>query len=164
MFAFKISCLTMPNLPWLMDLTFQVPMQYFSLQDWTFTTRHIHNWALSPLWASHFILSGAISNCLLLFPSIILDTFQSEGLIFWCHIFLPFHTVHGVLQRRILKWVAICFSSRPCFVRTLQVLLKPSLKDYDPSVLSDPAWHRSWLHWVMQAPSSWQGCFPQRGR
>ena len=29
------------------------------------------------------------------------------------------HTVHGVLKARILKWFAIPFSSRPCFVRTL---------------------------------------------
>ena len=30
-----ISCLTTSNLPWFMDLTFQVPMQYYSLQHWT---------------------------------------------------------------------------------------------------------------------------------
>ena len=34
-------------------------------------------------------------------------------------IFWPFHTVHGVLKERILKWFAIPFSSGPCFVRTL---------------------------------------------
>ena len=28
-----------------------------------------------------------------------------------CLIFLPFHTVHGVLKARILKWFAIPFSS-----------------------------------------------------
>ena len=32
MFTFAISCLTTSNLPWFMDLTFQVPMQYCSLQ------------------------------------------------------------------------------------------------------------------------------------
>ena len=35
-----------------------------------------------------------------------LDFFWPEGLIFWCHIFLPFHTVHGVLVARILEWIA----------------------------------------------------------
>ena len=30
-----MSCLTTSNLPWFMDLTFQVPMQYCSLQHWT---------------------------------------------------------------------------------------------------------------------------------
>ena len=29
------SCLTTSSLPWFMDLTFQVPMQYCSLQHWT---------------------------------------------------------------------------------------------------------------------------------
>ena len=35
MFTLVISCLTTSNLPWLIDLTFQVPMQYCSLQNWT---------------------------------------------------------------------------------------------------------------------------------
>ena len=34
-FTLDISCLTTSNLPWFMDLTFQVPMQYCSLQHWT---------------------------------------------------------------------------------------------------------------------------------
>ena len=46
MFTLAISCLITSNLPWVMDLTFQVPMQYCSLQHQTllpsqvtFTTR-----------------------------------------------------------------------------------------------------------------------------
>ena len=35
MFTFAISCLTTSNLPWFMDLTFQVLMQYCSLQHRT---------------------------------------------------------------------------------------------------------------------------------
>ena len=125
MFTLAVSCLTTSSLPWFMDLTFQAPVQccYFST-GFTFTTRHIHNSVLFPLWLSLFILSGAIS---LLFPSSILDTYWPGRFIFQCHIFLPFHTVHGVLKARILKRFAIPFSSRPCFVRTLQ---------HDPSVLS----------------------------
>ena len=34
-FTLAISCLTASNLPWFMDLTFQVPIQYYSLQQWT---------------------------------------------------------------------------------------------------------------------------------
>ena len=34
-FTLAISCLTTFNLPWFMDLTFQVPMQYCYLQHWT---------------------------------------------------------------------------------------------------------------------------------
>ena len=63
--------------------------------------------------------SGVISNCPPLLPSSILDTFQLEGLIFWCHIFLPFHTVYGVLAARILEWFAISSCSGPRFVRPL---------------------------------------------
>ena len=33
-FTLAISCLTTSNLPWFMDLTFQVSMQYCSLQHW----------------------------------------------------------------------------------------------------------------------------------
>ena len=35
MFILVISCLTTSNLPWFMDLTFQIPMQYCSLQHRT---------------------------------------------------------------------------------------------------------------------------------
>ena len=35
MFTLAISCLTTSNWPWFMDLTFQVPMQYCSLQHQT---------------------------------------------------------------------------------------------------------------------------------
>ena len=35
MFILAIPCLITSNLPWFMDLTFQVPMQYWSLEHWT---------------------------------------------------------------------------------------------------------------------------------
>ena len=72
--------------------------------------------------AQLFILPVTIS---LLFPSSLLDTNWPGGLIFWYHVFLPFHTVHGVLEARILEWFAIPSSRGPHFVRTLH---------YDPSV------------------------------
>ena len=34
----------------------------------------------------------------------------------WCVV------IHGVFKARILKWLAISFSSGPCFVRTLHFL------------------------------------------
>ena len=116
-FTLATSCLTTFNLPWFMDLAFQVPMWYCSLQHRTLLpSRHIHNWALFLLWLCLFILSGVISPH---FSSSILGTYQSGELIFQCPIFLPFHTVHEILKARILKWFAIPFSSGPCFVRTL---------------------------------------------
>ena len=59
----------------------------------------------------------------------ILSTHQPGELIFLCPISLPFHTVHGVLKPRIMKWFAIPFSSGPYFVRTLH---------HDLSVLGGP--------------------------
>ena len=114
---------------------------FFSALDFTFSTRHIHNSASFPLWPSLILLSEAIS---LLFPSIILDTYQPGGLIFWCHIFLPFHTVQGILEARRLKWLAIPFSSGPCFVRTLHC---------DLSVLGS-------LTWLIASLSYTQVCDP----
>ena len=59
------------------------------------------------LWFHLFIISGVIS---LLLSSSILSTYQPGEFIFQCHIFLPFHTVHGVLTARIVKWFTILFS------------------------------------------------------
>ena len=52
----------------------------------------------------------------LLFTSGMLGPCWPGEVIFQCHIFLPFHTVHGVLKARILKWFVIPFSSGPHFV------------------------------------------------
>ena len=42
------------------------------------------------------------------------DIFSGPGeFLFQYPTVLPFHTVHGVLKARILKWFAIPFSSRP---------------------------------------------------
>ena len=93
-----------------MDLTFQVPVQYCSLQhlDFTSITSHIRSWVMFLLWLCLFILSGVIS---LLFFSSILGTYSPEEFVFQCPVFLRFHTVHGVLRARLLKWFAIPFSS-----------------------------------------------------
>ena len=112
---------------------------FFIASNLSFTTRYNHNYASFPLWLSLFILSGAIS---LLYPSRILGTYQPERFIFPCHIFLTFHTVHGVLKARILKWFAIPFSCRPRFVRTLY---------HDPSILGGPTQH--WIRDIFYLPT-----------
>ena len=81
--------------------------------DFTFTTRHIHNWELFMLCPSHFILSVTISYCSPLFLSSIWDTFWPRGLIFWCRIFLSFRTVHGVVMARVMEGFATPSSSGP---------------------------------------------------
>ena len=37
-----------------------------------------------------------------------MGTYRPGKFIFQCPIFFPFHTVHGVLKARILKWFALC--------------------------------------------------------
>ena len=79
-----------------------------------------------------FCFDSVSSFLLVISPLIcssILGTYHPGEFIFHCPIFLPFHTVHGVLKTRILKWFAIPFSSGPHFVRTLH---------HDPSVLGGP--------------------------
>ena len=49
----------------------------------------------------------------------VLGTYRPGKFIFKCHIFLSFHTIHGVLKAKMLKWFAIPLSNGPCFVRTL---------------------------------------------
>ena len=90
---------------------------------------HIHNWVLFSLWLHPFILSGVISP---LISSSILGTYRPGEFIFQCPIFLSFHTVHGVLKAKILKWFAIPFSSGPHSVRPLH---------HDPPISGDPTWH-----------------------
>ena len=122
MFILTISCLITSNLPCFMELTFQVPMHYCSLQHQTLLSPpDIHHWELFLLWLSLFIPSGAISP---LFSGSILvlwyHIYRPEEFIFQCHIFLPFQTVHGVLKARILKWFVIPFFSLVQFSSVIQ--------------------------------------------
>ena len=126
MFTLAISCLTTSNLPSFMDLTFQVPMQYCSLQHQTLLLLPVTSMTgCCFLFDSLFILSGTISP---LFSNSILAPGE---FIFQHHIFLPFHTAHGVLKAGVLKWFAIPFYSEPRFGRTLH---------HDPSTLGGPTW------------------------
>ena len=107
-----------------MDLTFQVPMQYCSLQHWTLLPSPVTSTTMC------CFCFGSISSLFLgiysLFSSSILGTYQPGEFIFQCPIFLPFHTVHGVLKAGILKWFAIPFSNGPHFVKTLHHVLSVS--------------------------------------
>ena len=98
---FQLIWIHGPNIPGSYTILF------FTASGFTSNTSHIHNWALFLLWLRLFILSGVSSP---LFSSSILGIYQPGEFIFQCHIFLPFHTVIGVLKGRILKWFAIPFS------------------------------------------------------
>ena len=94
-------------------------------------TSHIHNWVCF-FFVCLFVLFcfGSVSSIFLeLFSTllhIILGTCWPGEFIFQCPIFLHFHTIHGVLKARVLKWFAIPFSSGPHFIRTFH---------HDPSIL-----------------------------
>ena len=126
-----------------MDLTFQVPMQYCSLQHRTLlpspvtsTMGVVFSLALSLHSSWSYLSTDLVAYWA---PTDLGSSFFSD-LSFW-----PFHTVHEVLMARILKWFAIPFCSGPCFVRTLH---------HDPSVLGGPIWHGSLFQWVRR------GCHP----
>ena len=83
---------------------------------------------------------GSVSSFFLelfLHSSSILGTYQPGEIIFQCPIFSSFHTVHGVLKARILKWFAIPFSSGPHSVRPLL---------HEPPILGWP--HTAWLSFI----------------
>ena len=103
-FTLAISCLTTSNLPWFKDLTFQVPMQYYSSQHQTLL--------LSPV--------PSTAGCCLCFgsiPSLFLELF-----LHWSHILhrfsrqeywrgLPFpspvdHILSDYSTMTRLSWVA----------------------------------------------------------
>ena len=100
----------------------------------TSITSHIHNWVSFLLWLHLFILSAVVSS---LISNSILGPCRPGEFIFQCPICLPFYTLHGIFNTRMLKWFAIPFSSAPHFVRTLH---------HDPPVLGGPTRHGSWFH------------------
>ena len=108
MFTLAISCLTTSNLFWFMDLTFQIPMQYCSLQHLTFTsiTSHIHNCVLFLLWFLLFILSGVISS---LISSSILGTYLPGEFFFQCPFFCLFMLFMGFSRQEY--WSGLPFLS-----------------------------------------------------
>ena len=69
MFTLDISCLTTSSLPWFMDLTFQVPMQYCSLQhrgllsppDASTTQGYFHFGSASSLLLELFLCSSPVA-------------------------------------------------------------------------------------------------------
>ena len=127
MFTLAISCLTTSNLPWFMDLTFQVPLQYGSLQHQTLLP--------SPVTSTMgcYFCFGSI-------PSFFLELFlHSSPVAFWAPkdlrsssfsviSFSLFTMFMGFSRQRY--WFAIPFSSGPRFVRTLH---------HNPSVLGSPS-------------------------
>ena len=129
MFSLAFSYLTTSYLPWFMDLTFQVPMQYCSLQHQTVlpspvtsTTGHcFHFGSISSFFLVLFLHSSLVANCA---PT----NLRCSSFSVIC---LTFHAVYGVLKARILEWFAIPFSSGPHSVN-LSTNCGKSLKNFPP--------------------------------
>ena len=119
MFSLAISFLTTSNLPWFMDLTLKITMQYYSLQHWAllFTTRHLHNegyFHFDPA-TSFFLELSIVSNCVCSFSVAYHTPSNLGGLSSNVISLLPFHTVHEVLQARTLVSSAISSSKMITF-------------------------------------------------
>ena len=64
MFTLDFCCLTTSNLPWFMDLTFQIPRQYCSLQHWTLFPSPVPTTTLLPstVTSKNWFCFGSISS------------------------------------------------------------------------------------------------------
>ena len=119
MFTLAISCLTTFNLLWFMDLTFQVPMQYYSLQHQTSLP--------SPVTSTTgcCFCFGSISSFFLeLFlhcsPVAYWAPTDLGNFIFQCHLFAFSYCSWGsqdknpeVVCHSLLQWTTFCQNSLP---------------------------------------------------
>ena len=117
MFTLVISCLTTFNLPWFMDLTFQVPMPLllFTASNFSFITSYIHHLVLVLLWLHLFILLVLFLHWSPVAYWAPTDLGSSSFSVLSFSLFILFMG----FSRKLLKWFAIRFSSGPRFVRTL---------------------------------------------
>ena len=98
-FILAISCLTTFSLPWFMDLPFHGPVQYCSLQHQTLVPSPVIS-TTGCCFGFGFVFSSFLE--LFLHSSLggnILGTYRPGEFMFQCYIFLPFHTVRGVLKQ-----------------------------------------------------------------
>ena len=107
---FQFALIHGPNIPG------SYAVLFFTASDLTSITSQIHNRMPFLLWLHFFILSWVIYP---LISNSILGTYRPGDFISQFPIFLPFHTVLGVLKARIQKWFAIPFFNGSRFVRTL---------------------------------------------
>ena len=111
MFTLAVSYLTTANLPWFMDPTFQVPMQYCSLaSNLTFTIWHICNWASFLLWPSCLeLLVIALSSFPVAYwtPSDLECSFSS--VVFFVFSYCSWGS--PVVCHFLLQWTTFCHNS-----------------------------------------------------
>ena len=137
MFTLAISCLTISNLNWFKDLTFHIPIKYFSLQHRNSFHHQSH---------PHLDIVFALAPFLNFFLVLICHSFSVP---YWApinwgvnlsvsHLFaFSFCSWHS--QDKNTEVFTILFSSRPPLFRTLH---------HDPSIMGGPIWHGSYFHWI----------------
>ena len=128
MFNHAISFLTTSNLPWFMDLIVQDPMQYGSLQCWnlpsppdTSTSEHHFCFVPAASFSLELFVTALCSSAVTYWTPTDLGRGWGGELIFHCHIFLPFCTVHGILEANhgvvchfLLQWTTFCQNCSLC--------------------------------------------------
>ena len=154
-FTLAIFCLTTSNLPWFMDLTFQVPMQYCSLQHQTLLPSPVTS--TTGCW---FYFGSVSSFFLELFPhwspaayEAPIDLGSSSFSIL--SFFLAILFIHGFLK----AWFAIPFSSGPHFVRWTWVGANLGDSEGKPAVLQSMGSQRVRHNLVTE--QKWQEIVPK---
>ena len=142
-FTLDISYLTTSNLPWFMDLTFQVPMQYCSLKHQNYFYHQSH-----PQLGVVFALAPSLHSFWSYFSTVLQE--HTGHLSTWgVYLSASYHFAFSycswgsqgknteVVCHSLLQWTTF-YQNSP----------------HDPSIFSGPTWHGSLFHWVRQ------GCGP----
>ena len=136
-FTLAISCLTTSNLPWFMDLTFQVPMHRCSLQHQTLL--------LSPVTST-----TGCSFCFCSLPSFFLELF-----LHWSPVAYWAPTDLGSSSSSVL-FFAFSYCSWGSQGKNTEVVCH-CLLQWTTFCQPSPPWslclgwlHMAWLHWVRQ--------------
>ena len=125
-FTLAISCLTTSNLPWFMDLTFQVPMKYCYLQH------------------QNFLLSPVPSRTGFCFCSGSIPSFFLELFLCWCPVAYWAPTDLGSSSYSILSFCILILFMEFSRQEYWSGLLFPSPADHILSDLSTMTWP-SWV-------------------
>ena len=148
-FTLAISCLTTSNMPWLMDLTFQVPMQYCSLLHCSLLHRTL---LLSPVPSTtgHCFCSGSIHS------------FFLELFLHWSPVAYWAPTDLGSSCFSILSFCLLILFMGFSRQENWSSLPFPSPGDHILSALSTMTrpscvvpHGMAWFHWVGQAVVLW---------
>ena len=140
MFTLVISFLTTSNLPWFMDLTFKLPMQYYCLQHWTFLLSPVSSTA----W--YYFCFGSI-------PSF----FFLELFLHWSPVAYWAPTNLGSFSFSILSFCLFILLMRFSRQEYWSGLPVPSPVDHilsDLSTMTCLSWvvppAMAWFHWIRQ--------------